>query len=968
MKKITYYLVFLFFFYALTSPIVAQEKSNFKRISKIAFAEKIYLQLNSTVFTSDQTIWFKAVVTSVNQKPTILSKVLHVELIDFNSEIIESKLLKLEDGSTNNFFDLNEIRPLPEGKYMIRAYTKWNNNFKTNFVSKKYINIYKTRQKIKKKEPIREVVISEKKDKQLQLSAKIFPKIINPKFKGKLKVLLDFDGKKDTLQLKKDNNKQYTLEYLLPEKTVKAKIEVQLDSIKIKNFDYKSFNSFSKTIAIDKNFIDLQFFPEGGKLIHDLTSIIGFKALDFKNEGVPVKGVIKDENDVIITQFKSNKLGMGFCQLKPNKNKTYYAEISGDSKERKYKIPDAHQKGYAITAKTSQDFFRLHIRSNFSTSDSLFIKAQARGTNFLTTKVQCNNGSVMLAFKRENFPEGIVTFTVFNSYHQPMCERLVFNFKEQANRLQITTKTDKKKYLQREKVVCNIKVKSNDSLTQKENTSLLVVNKRQLGELKLKSGNILSYFLLQSELKGNIEHPNFYFDTQNSQRFYTMDALLLTQGWRNYKYKPTGEKKYFDIAPEKGLQISGAVKEFTKRKRKKTVQLSLLAKGKENLQAAVAFADSLGKFTFNLQDIYDKNLEYIIQTANKKGKKKEYSVNIKQPKPLPVNFVETEKLQLADKFNIYVKENRKRYAKLYPFDIGANGESLDEVIVKTRLLTPIQKKIIDKHGEPDVIIEDNELKEKNEKWMSGLYSLLGVKYPDNIRIFDVMTSDYEKPEQDTVTTQLPGTNLGITSTYGVPSSIVDFTFARDSPPIVSGDSFFYAHVHNSFFTFILVDGEAIPFRDYPIIQTIPIEDVKSVEIMRNPKFSSEYLNNVFDGLPIVIPDFAFISIYSNTGEGLYAMEGTKGITTDKLPCFAPQKEFYAPKHDNLTKNDWEIADLRSTVFWNPNVKTDKNGNGKVEFYTDDNIGDMLVIIESIADNGKLGYYETTYRVNKKLKN
>ena len=923
MKKKVFYYICIAFFCCLNTSLFAQEKKTFIKTSKNSYSEKIYLQLNSTVFTSDQTIWFKTIITDLNQKPTSLSNVLYVDLVDFDERIVASKLLKIENSIGDGFFDLQEIRPLSEGKYMVRAYTKWNTNFKDNLVSKLYIDIFKTRKKPVNKEPIREVTISEKANSQLELSAKIFPKLINPKFRGKLKIYLTIDEKKDSLIIKKNKDKIYAFDYLLPKNAVKAKIEVQLDSVRIKNFDYKSFSSFSKSIAIDKDYINLQFFPEGGKLVDGLTSIVAFKALDYKNEGISIKGIIKDENGLKITEFKSNQLGMGLYQLKADKTKRYTAVISKDNTTNyTFKLPKIYEKGYVLNAKISKDFFKLQIRSNFSQSDSLLVKAQARGITYFNKKIQCKKGKVKMAFKKSLFPEGIITFTVFNKLNQPICERLVFNYKEDSNRLKITAKPVKKEYYQRDKVEFDIKI--NQGIQSKINTSLLVINKEQLGKMQLNRSNILSYFLLESELKGKIEQPQFYFDTKNKHRFYAMDALLLTQGWRNYIFKPTKDKIEFKYQPEKGLQISGSIEEYSKRKRKrkKPLELTLMAKGKKDIQAGVTAMDSLGRFSFDLSDTYNDNLEYVIQTKNHKGRKKELTLNIDKHKPLTVNFKKQETLQLAEKYNSYVRENRKRYAKLNPFKVDENGFVLDEIIVKTRLLSPIQKNMTEEHGEPDVIIEDKELKTKIKKWSYGLYSILIFNYANDVVVKN-----------------------------------------RTSP---FGEHYLYAHVYESDLTFAIVDGIPVHIRDYPLLDAIPPEEIKSVEIIKWPKNKHKYCLDIFDSYCMGDYDIAFLNIYSYTGKGLFGISKAKGIFKNTLPSFSVKKEFYAPKHKNLTKSDWDTPDLRSTVFWKPNVALDKNNTGKVEFYTDDNIGKMLVIIESISKNGKLGYYETTFNVHKKV--
>lgn len=112
-------------------------------VSDEALAEKIYLQIDSESYVNNGTIWLKAlVVNAVNHKPTQRSGVLYVELINPFQEIIQQKKLKIEDGVASNSFDLNPS--YPEGRYQLRAYTRWNLNFGNDFIFTKYINVFST--------------------------------------------------------------------------------------------------------------------------------------------------------------------------------------------------------------------------------------------------------------------------------------------------------------------------------------------------------------------------------------------------------------------------------------------------------------------------------------------------------------------------------------------------------------------------------------------------------------------------------------------------------------------------------------------------------------------------------------------------------------------------------------------------------------------------------------------------------
>jgi uncharacterized protein YfaS (alpha-2-macroglobulin family) len=56
-------------------------------------------------------------------------------------------------------------------------------------------------------------------------------------------------------------------------------------------------------------------------------------------------------------------------------------------------------------------------------------------------------------------------------------------------------------------------------------------------------------------------------------------------------------------------------------------------------------------------------------------------------------------------------------------------------------------------------------------------------------------------------------------------------------------------------------------------------------------------------------------------------------------------------------------DFRSTIYWNPNVTTDKDGNAAFEFYNADGKGSYRVIVEGIDSNGNIGRQVYRYLVN-----
>ena len=74
-----------------------------------------------------------------------------------------------------------------------------------------------------------------------------------------------------------------------------------------------------------KNKINLSFFPEGGSLVDNVTSIVAFKAVNAFGTGFDVSGKIYASTGELVTTFKSVHLGMGSFNFKPIPGLSYYS-------------------------------------------------------------------------------------------------------------------------------------------------------------------------------------------------------------------------------------------------------------------------------------------------------------------------------------------------------------------------------------------------------------------------------------------------------------------------------------------------------------------------------------------------------------------------------------------------------------------------------------------------------------------
>ena len=170
--------------------------------SNASFAEKIYLQLDGKVYTTDKNVWFKAIVTNaIEHSPTIFSGVLYVELIGPNEKIVEKKLIRIENGIGDGFFKLN--KNLIEGFYLIRAYTEWDKNFGSDFFFQEYIQVFAPTSK-EKANPIKNIILTKEQNRERHLNATFDPFAVDTLHEGELKIILSLNEKKDTFQIKKN--------------------------------------------------------------------------------------------------------------------------------------------------------------------------------------------------------------------------------------------------------------------------------------------------------------------------------------------------------------------------------------------------------------------------------------------------------------------------------------------------------------------------------------------------------------------------------------------------------------------------------------------------------------------------------------------------------------------------------------------------------------------------------------------
>ncbi|MCD8167547.1 MAG: hypothetical protein LUE93_16505 [Bacteroides sp.] len=64
-------------------------------------------------------------------------------------------------------------------------------------------------------------------------------------------------------------------------------------------------------------------------------------------------------------------------------------------------------------------------------------------------------------------------------------------------------------------------------------------------------------------------------------------------------------------------------------------------------------------------------------------------------------------------------------------------------------------------------------------------------------------------------------------------------------------------------------------------------------------------------------------------------------------------EFYSPVYATREEKNSSGPDLRSTIYWNPNVQVDRSGIAEVSFYAADPSTHYGIVLEGVSSQGHL---------------
>ncbi|WP_233509674.1 carboxypeptidase regulatory-like domain-containing protein [Pedobacter chinensis] len=861
--------------------------------------EKIYLHFDKPYYAVADTVWFKAYVTENQNFLSGLSKIIYVDVINQKDSLIQTLKLPITGGVANGNFPLDQVN-YKQGNYHIRAYTMWMLNFEDpGFFNKTFY----VGEAIDKEVKTHITYKNTSTDKLEKIDARIQFKDANNKPYANRNV--NWQVVTSFTVIAKGRGTTDANGYLTIAMSANQKAEYQLKKGElITSLNTTEKDVVNNTFQLENAIVnkDFQLFPEGGNLVAGITNKVAFKAVKSDGLGINSKGTVTDQDGKQVAAFTAQHLGMGSFNLLAESGKTYKANVTyADGTIQSYNLPAVNESGITISIDNSNaENIAVKILSNDrffeqNQGKKFYLVAQSKGVICYGAQTALSTKEYSTSILKSKFPMGIAQFTLFSDHGNPLSERLAFV--QNKNTLNIALSTAAPSYGVKKKVKVNIAAKK-DGAPVEGSFSVAVVDESKVPSSEDGASTILTGLLLSSDVKGYIEKPNYYFNASDAKKNADLDVLLLTQGYRSFKYTDilTGKLPKISFLPEQGIEISGVLRMNNGIPVRKGQLLLTIPDKRLNLEGTT---DPVGNFKFQNLVFNDSSKVTITAKYNVNYKAMAISLNGSPVPGLTRNFSAAEEvLNIDSALTTYLDNSKKQYAYLH---------TLKDVTIKGSV-TP-------------------KVSHKDYPALSGLSQMADHE----------ITGD-----------RLQGCALLINCLQGMLAGVT----YQDNNFYVSRDYNAGKRIPMGIF----INGMNV---DVNQINTLNPNEIESIEVFLRDELGLVNRANNVNGVIVINQKKAPKGTKISKAQLMDMLPKTYEITFSPQG-YNKERQFYSPRYDvpaSMNRND-----LRTTIYWDPKIVTDATGASSFEFYNADGRGQYKVIIEGIDANGNLGRSILRYTV------
>ncbi|RYZ99171.1 MAG: TonB-dependent receptor, partial [Sphingobacteriaceae bacterium] len=644
--------------------------------------------------------------------------------------------------------------------------------------------------------------------------------------------------------------------------------------------------------------VDVQFFPEGGYLVNGIGSKVAFKATGADGLGKDIKGIVKDEQGNTVTAFSSQHLGMGVFTLVPQMGKTYKATIS---------YPDGSENVIDMpVAKTSGYVLRIDNSNTTAVILRLSITDTVTNSSPVTIVAQ-SGGKLLFAAKSKAGKSGFVTSVPKSRFPSGIVQFTIFSSTGEPI-------TERLIFIQNPDQLKLDIVAAKQSYLPRERVKLDINAKTDRDSVV--EGSFSISVIDETKVKVDEEDENSI-----------LANILLTSELKGYIEKPN----YYFINPND--------------KTRADLDVLMLTQGYRRFEWKQIMSDNF------LPAIYqpERSLE-ASGTITQKGKPVAgakvtlfsttggiFSADTVADAQGRFKF---NNLLFADSARLVVQATTPAGKKNVDVTLDSNTPQL---VTKNKNIPGMRVSIND--GLVDYL--------KYNNYVNSEYSRYGVS-KKTVVLNEVVIAEKKVILKNSANLNGPGnanyvllrkdlsmacTTLDMCLQGRLPSVLIDFKGRA------------YSARGDGRFMLIVVDGGYMPV-DY--LRTININDVESVELLKDASKVAVYGPEGSGGVLVIT---------TRRGEPNYdyLKRPSPGVISYAPQGYYVARAFYSPKYGDPKTNE-ALADLRTTVYWSPNIITDKQGKASATYFNAGSKGTYRVVIEGIDNSGRIGRQVYHYRV------
>ena len=681
------------------------------------------------------------------------------------------------------------------------------------------------------------------------------------------------------------------------------------------NYDKKVINTdrylLRQGATADRGKLKAAFYPEGGSLVKGLESRIAF-SLSYENgETTDAEGFLVTESGDTIEAVRTLREGRGIFRCKPQ-GKQYLCMKDRKGKFTRFLLPQAADTGCVMTLNTlASKYVSAQVSgSPFLQGSVLGLTLMNNGNVLAFDTLTVSSGSIVRMFSRSDLPAGVSQLTLFDRDGRILSERLFFispDTLHDIERIHITARNRSVSPYSKISLQAKARPRSCFSLSVMDAAT----------QTNGTSHNVATWLLLSSDLKGFIRNPAYYLEADDAEHRLAADLLMLVQGWRRYDWKMMAGKEPFEKKQpiEDKLYLDGQLRPVNKKDDVAGVELSATLFNQEGFSfRGKTVTDKDGYYAFDLPDC---NGEWTLLLSTKKdGEAQKYTISINRrfsPPVSPYDYYATQ-LQQPDTLSFLSFERVQK--------TDTSSVVLPPTTPKSRTL-------------PTATVVGNKKKHWGDNARASWESEHNGAYQADL-YFNCEKAADEIADKGEL---MPTWEEWLYQKY---PSIDEIRKHRSIITILNNT---FCHLQCPVQIKVVNKEDFLILRPRRGEEPRFLDECKSIYISLEGNSWENYLRCTTAAIyhPVSIFVYTIPTFWKNV----------KGLRRTSFQGYNKPHTFQMNNYDLLPPE----KDYRRTLYWAPDVKTDKTGNAVIEFWNNSSCEEMILSAESIWNDGTPAMYK-----------